>query len=158
MAYRRKHGLETRIVRIFNTYGPRMRINDGRVVPAFIGQALTNKPITVFGDGQQTRSFCYYADLLAGIDQLMMSDFSDPVNIGNPEEFTMLEFAQEIIRATGSRSKIVHRPLPQDDPKQRKPDITRATKLLRWKPTTRLSDGLPSTIDWFKNQLANPVR
>src|SRR3989441_1501374 len=126
MAYHREHKVETRIVRIFNTYGPRMRINDGRVVPAFISQALKNKPVTVFGQGTQTRSFCYVADLIEGIYRLMMSDYDLPMNIGNPTELTMLQFADEIIRATGSKSKVVHKPLPQDDPKQRKPDITKA--------------------------------
>src|SRR4026207_298994 len=126
MAYHNEHGVETRIVRIFNTYGPRMRLNDGRVVPAFISQALTNKPITVFGKGTQTRSFCYVSDLIEGIYRLMMSDYPLPVNIGNPMELTMVQFAEEIIKATRSRSRIVFKPLPQDDPKQRKPDITKA--------------------------------
>lgn len=153
MAYRREHALETRIVRIFNTYGPRMRVNDGRVVPAFISQALQKKPITIFGDGKQTRSFCYYADLLEGIYRLMMSDVSDPVNIGNPREMSMLEFAQEIIAATGSKSKIVFRPLPQDDPKQRQPDIGRARKLLGWEPKVALADGLKDTIAYFRTKL-----
>src|SRR6478736_6722254 len=130
MAYHREHKVETRIVRIFNTYGPRMRLNDGRVVPAFVSQALTNKPVTVFGKGKQTRSFCYCSDLIEGIYRLMMSLHAEPVNIGNPTEMTVLEFAKEIIRATGSRSKIAFKPLPQDDPKQRRPDITRARKLL----------------------------
>src|SRR3954468_17462347 len=134
MAYHREHGIKTKIVRIFNTYGPRMRVNDGRVVPAFVSQALKNKPITVFGDGKQTRSFCYYADLIEGIYRLMMSDTNDPVNIGNPTELTMLQFAEEIIRATVSRKKIVQKPLPQDDPKQRKPDITKAKTILKWEP------------------------
>src|SRR5213592_2504381 len=134
MAYHREHGIDTRIVRIFNTYGPRMRLNDGRVVPAFISQALRNKPITVFGDGSQTRSFCYCSDLIEGIYRLMMSGHREPVNIGNPREMTMLQFAQEIIRATHSRSKIVFRPLPQDDPRQRRPDISRARKFLKWEP------------------------
>lgn len=153
MAYHREHALETRIVRIFNTYGPRMRINDGRVVPAFISQALQKKPITIFGDGQQTRSFCYYADLIEGIYRLMMSDVSEPVNIGNPREMSMLEFAQEIIAATGSKSKIVFRPLPQDDPKQRQPDIGRARKLLGWEPKVALADGLKDTIAYFRTKL-----
>src|SRR6266496_2282864 len=134
MAYNREHKVETRIVRIFNTYGPRMRLNDGRVVPAFVSQALKNKPVTVFGKGTQTRSFCYCSDLIEGIYRLMMSDYDLPVNIGNPTELTMLQFAEEIIRITRSRSKIVFKPLPQDDPKQRKPDITRAKKLLSWQP------------------------
>ena len=150
MAYHRQHNIPTRIVRIFNTYGPRMRRNDGRVVPAFISQALTNQPITIFGDGKQTRSFCYFSDLIEGIYRLMMSETSDPVNIGNPHELTMLQFAQEIIAATGSKSKIVHKPLPQDDPKQRRPDITRAQTLLEWEPKVPLAEGLKSTIEYFR--------
>jgi dTDP-glucose 4,6-dehydratase len=150
MAYHRQHNIPTRIVRIFNTYGPRMRRNDGRVVPAFISQALANKPITIFGDGKQTRSFCYYSDLIEGIYRLMMSETSDPVNIGNPHELTMLQFAEEIIAATGSKSKIVHKPLPQDDPKQRRPDITRAKALLQWEPKVTLAEGLKSTIEYFR--------
>ena len=150
MAYCREHDVETRIVRIFNTYGPRMRLNDGRVVPAFVSQALKNKPITVFGKGTQTRSFCYCSDLIEGIYRLMMSEHREPVNIGNPHEMTMLEFAQEIIRATGSRSRIVHKPLPQDDPKQRRPDITRARKWLGWEPKVPLAEGLERTIRYFK--------
>ena len=153
MAYHRQHGIPTRIVRIFNTYGPRMRINDGRVVPAFISQALAGKPITIFGDGKQTRSFCYYSDLIEGIYRLMMSDTSDPVNIGNPHEMTMLQFAEEIIKATGSKSKIVHKPLPQDDPKQRRPDITLAKKLLKWEPQVPLAEGLESTIAYFRTKV-----
>ncbi len=153
MAYHRQHGIPTRIVRIFNTYGPRMRLNDGRVVPAFISQALANKPITIFGDGKQTRSFCYYSDLIEGIYRLMMGDTSDPVNIGNPHELTMLQFAEQIIQATGSKSKVVHRPLPQDDPKQRRPDITLAKKLLKWEPKVPLAEGLESTIAYFRTKL-----
>jgi dTDP-glucose 4,6-dehydratase len=153
MAYNREHGVETRIVRIFNTYGPRMRLRDGRVVPAFIGQALTNKPITVFGDGKQTRSFCYVSDLIEGIYRLMMSDYDLPVNIGNPHELTMLEFAREIIAATGSRSRIVFKPLPQDDPKQRRPDITKARTLLKWQPKVELAEGLKSTIKYFRSRV-----
>ena len=156
MAYARQHGLETRIVRIFNTYGPRMRLNDGRVVPAFLGQALTGKPLTVFGDGSQTRSFCYVSDLIEGIRRLMMSKGDDahlPTNVGNPHELTMLEFAQEIIRATGSRSRIVHKPLPQDDPRQRRPDISRARRLLGWEPKVALGDGLRATIEHFRPRL-----
>jgi dTDP-glucose 4,6-dehydratase len=149
MAYHREHGIQTRIVRIFNTYGPRMRLNDGRVVPAFISQALTNKPMTVFGDGKQTRSFCYCSDLIEGIYRLMMSSHAEPVNIGNPREMTMLEFANEVIRATGSKSKIVFRPLPQDDPKQRQPDITRARQWLDWEPRISLREGLKKTIGYF---------
>jgi dTDP-glucose 4,6-dehydratase len=153
MAYHRQHGIDTKIVRIFNTYGPRMRLNDGRVVPAFIGQALKNKPLTVFGEGGQTRSFCYCSDLIEGIYRLMMSGVNDPVNIGNPVETTVLEFAREIIRATGSRSKIVFRPLPQDDPRQRRPDIGRAKKLLGWSPKVALEDGLVKTIDYFRGKI-----
>jgi dTDP-glucose 4,6-dehydratase len=156
MAYFREHQVPTRIVRIFNTYGPRMRLNDGRVVPAFLGQALTNKPITIFGDGKQTRSFCYASDLIEGIYRLMMLEGKEahlPTNIGNPHELTMLEFAQEIIRATGSKSKLVHKPLPQDDPKQRRPDITRASKVLKWAPQVPLAEGLRSTIDYFRSRI-----
>ncbi len=156
MAYHREHAIPTRMVRIFNTYGPRMRLHDGRVVPAFISQALTNKPITIFGDGKQTRSFCYVSDLIAGIYRLMMSEGKDahlPTNIGNPHELTMLQFAQEIIKATGSKSKIVHKPLPQDDPKQRQPDITRARKTLGWEPKVQLAEGLTGTIDYFRGRL-----
>ncbi len=153
MAYHREHKVETRIVRIFNTYGPRMRVNDGRVVPAFISQALTNKPITIFGKGTQTRSFCYYSDLIEGIYRLMMSDYDLPVNIGNPTEMTMLQFAEQIIKATKSKSKIVHKPLPQDDPKQRKPDITKAKKLLKWEPKVKLADGLKDTIAYFRTKV-----
>ena len=153
MAYHREHKVDTRIVRIFNTYGPRMRINDGRVVPAFISQAIKNKPITVFGNGQQTRSFCYCSDLIEGIYRLMMSNYDLPVNIGNPTEMTMLQFAEEIVRATGSRSKIVFRPLPQDDPKQRKPDITKASKLLKWTPQVKLAAGLKDTITYFRTKV-----
>ena len=153
MAYHREHGVETRIVRIFNTYGPRMRLNDGRVVPAFVSQALKNRPITVFGKGLQTRSFCYVSDLVEGIYRLMMSDEFMPVNIGNPVEMTMLDFAREIIKATHSRSRIVHKPLPQDDPKQRKPDITRARKFLKWEPKVQLAQGLKGTIAYFKTKI-----
>jgi dTDP-glucose 4,6-dehydratase len=149
MAYQREHGVETRIVRIFNTYGPRMRLHDGRVVPAFVSQALKNKPLTVFGKGQQTRSFCYASDLIEGIYRLMMSNYDMPMNIGNPRELTVLDFAKEIIRATGSRSKIAFRPLPQDDPKQRRPDITKARKILKWEPKVQLGQGLKATIDYF---------
>ncbi len=153
MAYHNYHRIETRIVRIFNTYGPRMRTNDGRVVPAFISQALKNRPVTVFGNGTQTRSFCYCSDLIEGIYRLMMGDYHLPVNIGNPTELTMLQFAEEIIRATGSRSKIVFRPLPQDDPKQRKPDIAKARKLLRWEPKVPLAQGLVETIAYFRRKV-----
>ncbi|MEO7678139.1 MAG: UDP-glucuronic acid decarboxylase family protein [Verrucomicrobiota bacterium] len=153
MAYHREHKIDTKIVRIFNTYGPRMRLNDGRVVPAFISQALQNKPVTMFGTGTQTRSFCYCSDLIEGIYRLMMSATNLPVNIGNPTEITMLQFAEEIIRATNSRSKIIHKPLPQDDPKQRKPDITRARKLLKWEPRVKLAEGLVQTINYFREKI-----
>ena len=153
MAYHREHKVETRIVRIFNTYGPRMRVNDGRVVPAFISQALKNKPVTIFGRGTQTRSFCYCSDLIEGIYRLMMNDYDLPVNIGNPVEMTMIEFAEQIIRATGSKSKIVFKPLPQDDPKQRKPDITKAKKFLKWEPQVKLADGLKDTIKYFRTKV-----
>jgi len=153
MAYHREHSIDTKIVRIFNTYGPRMRLNDGRVVPAFISQALKNKPVTVFGRGTQTRSFCYCSDLIEGIYRLMMSATNDPVNIGNPVEMTMLEFARQIIRATGSRSKIIYKPLPQDDPRQRQPDITRARALLRWEPRVPLAAGLVKTIKYFRGKI-----
>jgi dTDP-glucose 4,6-dehydratase len=150
MAYHREHGVETRIVRIFNTYGPRMRMNDGRVVPAFVGQALANKPITIFGKGTQTRSFCYCSDLIEGIYRLMMSDTEMPVNIGNPREMTMIQFAEAVIKATGSKSKLVFKPLPQDDPKQRQPDITRARTILGWEPKVGLEEGLAKTIEYFR--------
>jgi dTDP-glucose 4,6-dehydratase len=153
MAYHREHKVETRIVRIFNTYGPRMRLHDGRVVPAFISQALKHKPITVFGDGRQTRSFCYVSDLIEGIYRLMMSSEALPVNIGNPTELTMLQFADEIIRATTSRSRVVFKPLPQDDPRQRRPDITRARKLLKWSPKVPLREGLSQTIEYFRRRV-----
>ena len=150
MAYHREHGIDTRIVRIFNTYGPRMRLNDGRVVPAFISQALRNKPLSVFGDGSQTRSFCYCSDLIEGIYRLMLSHHAEPVNLGNPHELSVLEFAREIIRVTGSRSRIAFQPLPQDDPKQRRPDITRANNWLRWSPQVPLVDGLKQTVAFFR--------
>ena len=153
MAYHREHKVETRIVRIFNTYGPRMRVNDGRVVPAFVSQALKNKPVTIFGKGTQTRSFCYYSDLIEGIYRLMMSDYDLPMNIGNPTELTMLQFADQIIRATGSKSKVVHKPLPQDDPKQRKPDITKAKRILKWEPKVALAEGLTKTIEYFRTKV-----
>jgi dTDP-glucose 4,6-dehydratase len=153
MAYRRQHGVPTRIVRIFNTYGPRMRLHDGRVVPAFVSQALKNKPITVFGKGTQTRSFCYVSDLIEGIYRLMMSGYDLPMNIGNPTELTMLQFAEEIIRATRSRSKIAFKPLPQDDPKQRRPDITKARRILRWEPKVPLAAGLKQTIAYFRDKV-----
>jgi dTDP-glucose 4,6-dehydratase len=153
MAYHRQHKMDTKIVRIFNTYGPRMRLRDGRVVPAFIGQALAGKPLTVFGKGEQTRSFCYSSDLIEGIFRLMMSRTNEPVNIGNPVELTVLEFAKVIIQATGSRSKIVFRPLPQDDPRQRKPDISRAQALLKWEPKVPLSEGIVKTIEYFRGRI-----
>ena len=153
MAYHRQHGIDTKIVRIFNTYGPRMRLNDGRVVPNFIKQALTNEPITVFGDGSQTRSFCYCDDLLAGIYKLGMSQEHLPVNIGNPSEFTMLEFAHQVKELTGSKSEIEFRELPTDDPKQRKPDISKAKRLLDWEPKIELSQGLLPTVEYFQKKL-----
>jgi dTDP-glucose 4,6-dehydratase len=153
MAYHKEHHVETRIVRIFNTYGPRMRLNDGRVVPAFVSQALKNKPVTVFGLGAQTRSFCYVSDLIEGIYRLMLSHYDLPVNIGNPAEMTVLEFARQIIKATRSRSKIAFKPLPQDDPKQRQPDITKAKSLLRWEPKVPLAKGLTKTIEYFRAKI-----
>ncbi len=153
MAYHRYHGVDTKIVRIFNTYGPRMRLCDGRVVPAFIGQALKNKPITVFGDGSQTRSFCYVSDEIDGIWRLSQSDYHEPVNIGNPTEFTVLEFAELVRRLIGSKSRIVRKPLPVDDPKQRRPDITLAKKLLGWEPKVDLETGLRRTIEYFRNKV-----
>jgi len=149
MAYHRHHGVDTRIVRIFNTYGPRMRAGDGRVVPTFICQALSGKDLTAFGDGSQTRSFCFVDDLIEGIWRLLHCDFSNPVNIGNPAEMTVLEFAQEIIRLTGSQSKIVFEPLPVDDPKVRQPDISLAREILDWEPRVALDDGLRKTIEFF---------
>jgi dTDP-glucose 4,6-dehydratase len=150
MAYHRFHGVQTRIVRIFNTYGERMRVNDGRVVPAFISQALRNEPLTVFGDGSQTRSFCYYSDLIEGIYRLLMSDEVDPTNIGNPSEMTVLQFAQEIKRLTGTSAPIEFRPLPVDDPKIRRPDITKARSILKWEPVVPLEEGLSKTIEYFR--------
>jgi dTDP-glucose 4,6-dehydratase len=151
MAYRRSHGVDTRIVRIFNTYGERMRPRDGRVVPALIGQALTGEPMTVFGDGSQTRSFCYVADLIDGIYRLLLSDVADPCNIGNPAELSVLEFARTIKKLTGTQSEIVFRPLPVDDPKVRQPDITKARTLLGWEPRVRLDEGLQRTIEYFRS-------
>jgi len=150
MAYHRFHGLETRIARIFNTYGPRMRLNDGRVIPAFIGQALRGEDLTVFGDGSQTRSFCYVSDQVEGIFRLLMSDYSEPVNIGNPDEITITEFAEEIIKLTGTNQKIVYKPLPKDDPLQRQPDITKAKAILGWEPKVNRSEGMKITYDYFK--------
>ena len=153
MAYHREHNVQTRIVRIFNTYGPRMRLNDGRVVPAFVSQALLGKPLTVFGAGRQTRSFCYCSDLIEGIYRLMMSDTPLPVNIGNPREMSMLQFAEAVQKAAGSRSKIIFKPLPQDDPKQRQPDITRARTILKWEPKVSLEEGLAKAIEYFRPRL-----
>jgi dTDP-glucose 4,6-dehydratase len=153
MAYHHEHKIETRIARIFNTYGPRMRLNDGRVVPSFISQALKNKPVTVFGEGKQTRSFCSVPDLTEGIYRLMMSDYHLPMNLGNPAELTVLEVARKIIRATQSRSKIVFKPLPQDDPQQRQPDITKARKILGWSPKVPLDKGLADTIAYFRTKV-----
>jgi dTDP-glucose 4,6-dehydratase len=151
MAYQRQYGLRSNIVRIFNTYGPRMKLDDGRVVPAFLDQALRGEPITVFGDGSQTRSFCYVSDLIEGIYRLMLSDERYPVNIGNPNEMTILDFARHIQRLTGSRSGIVFQPLPQDDPRQRQPDISKARELLDWEPVVSLDEGLKETIAYFQN-------
>ena len=150
MAYHRYHGIDTKIVRIFNTYGPRMRLRDGRVVPAFIGQALAGIPLTIFGDGSQTRSFCYVSDLIDGIFRLAMSDFHEPVNIGNPREMTIKQFAEEIIRITGTKSRIEHRPLPVDDPKVRQPDISRAREILGWQPQVDFHEGITQTIEYFR--------
>jgi len=151
MAYHTFHGVETRIIRIFNTYGPRMRLNDGRALPAFIGQALRGEDITVFGDGSQTRSFCYVDDLVEGIYRLLHSDYAQPINIGNPDEISILEFANEIIELTGTNQKVVLKDLPKDDPKQRKPDITRAKEILGWEPKVKRDEGLKITYDYFKN-------
>ena len=151
MAYHTFHGVETRIVRIFNTYGPRMRLNDGRALPAFIGQALRGEDLTVFGDGSQTRSFCFVDDLIEGIYRLLMSDYHQPVNVGNPDEISLLDFAEEIIALTGTTQKIVHKPLPVDDPKQRQPDITRAKEILGWTPKVSRKEGLKVTYEYFKS-------
>jgi dTDP-glucose 4,6-dehydratase len=151
MAYHTYHGLETRIVRIFNTYGPRMRLNDGRVLPAFIGQALRGEDLTIFGDGSQTRSFCYVDDLVEGIYRLLHSDYAQPVNIGNPSEITIKEFGEEILKLTGSSVKMIIKPLPQDDPKQRRPDITKAQQILGWEPKISRAEGLRRTYEYFKN-------
>jgi dTDP-glucose 4,6-dehydratase len=158
MAYHRAYGLRTNIARIFNTYGPRMKLDDGRVVPAFLDQALRAEPITVFGDGSQTRSFCYVSDLVDGLYRLMLSDERYPVNLGNPQEMTILEFAERIRRLTGSKSGIVHQPLPQDDPKQRQPDITKARHILGWEPHVALEDGLRKTIEYFQKLQEAGVR
>jgi dTDP-glucose 4,6-dehydratase len=151
MAYHRKYGLRTNIARIFNTYGPRMKLNDGRVVPQFLDQALHGKPITIYGDGKQTRSFCYVSDLVRGLYLLSQSEERYPVNVGNPNEMTMLEFAEHIQRLTGAQSPIVHEPLPQDDPKRRRPDITKARSILGWEPRVSLEDGLKQTIAYFQS-------
>jgi dTDP-glucose 4,6-dehydratase len=151
MAYHTYHNLDTRIVRIFNTYGPRMRLNDGRVLPAFIGQALRGEDLTVFGDGSQTRSFCYVDDQVEGIFRLLMSDYHLPVNIGNPDEITILQFAEEIIKLTGTSQKIITKPLPQDDPRQRQPDIRKAKELLGWQPKVGRAEGLQITYAYFKS-------
>ncbi len=153
MAYHRSHGVDTRIVRIFNTYGSRMRINDGRALPAFISQALNGEDLTVFGDGSQTRSFCYVSDLVEGIYRLLVSDVTDPVNIGNPTEIKLIDVAKEIVEMTGSKSKIIFKPLPIDDPKYRQPDITKAEKLLSWAPEVSRTDGLKKTIEYFRGAL-----
>lgn len=150
MAYHTFHGLETRIVRIFNTYGPRMRLNDGRVLPAFIGQALRGEDLTIFGDGSQTRSFCYVDDLVEGIYRLLMSDYAQPMNIGNPNEITIRDFAEEIIKLTGTKQKVVYHDLPKDDPKQRQPDISKAKAILGWEPKVSRSEGLRITYEYFK--------
>lgn len=151
MAYHTYHGLETRIVRIFNTYGPRMRLNDGRVLPAFIGQALRGEDLTIFGDGSQTRSFCYVDDLVEGIYRLLLSDYAQPVNIGNPSEITIKDFAEEIIRLTGTDQKVIYKELPKDDPKQRQPDITKAREILGWEPKIDRAEGLRRTYDYFRS-------
>ncbi|HKK39635.1 MAG TPA: UDP-glucuronic acid decarboxylase family protein [Cryomorphaceae bacterium] len=150
MAYHRFHGLETRIVRIFNTYGPRMRLNDGRVLPAFIGQALRGEDFTVFGDGSQTRAFCYVDDLVEGIYRLLLSDHAEPVNVGNPDEITIKSFAEEIVELTGAKTKIIYKPLPHDDPKKRRPDISLAKAVLDWEPKVERYDGLKRTLAYFK--------
>ncbi|MBC7937245.1 MAG: SDR family oxidoreductase [Rhizobacter sp.] len=151
MAYHTFHNVQTRIIRIFNTYGPRMRLNDGRALPAFIGQALRGEDLTVFGDGSQTRSFCYVDDLVEGIYRLLMSDYVSPVNIGNPDEISLKDFAEEIIKLTGTTQKITYKPLPVDDPRQRQPDITRAREILKWEPTVSRAEGLKITYEYFKS-------
>lgn len=154
MAYHRYHGVDTRIVRIFNTYGPRMRPQDGRAIPTFIPQALRGEPVSIFGDGSQTRSFCYVSDLIEGIYRLLMSDIHEPVNIGNPDEKSILELTETILRLMGSKSKVIYKPLPTDDPKVRQPDIDKAKNELDWQPKVDLEEGLKITIDWFKERLA----
>lgn len=158
MAYHDYHGLETRIVRIFNTYGPRMRLNDGRVLPAFIGQALRGEDLTMFGDGSQTRSFCFVDDLVEGIYRLLLSDYHLPVNIGNPDEITIKEFGEEILKLTGANQKLIAKPLPQDDPKQRRPDITLAKQILGWEPKVNRAEGLKITYDYFKTLSPEELR
>lgn len=156
MAYHRYHGVNTHIIRIFNTYGERMRLDDGRVLPNFVGQALRGEPLTIYGDGSQTRSFCYVSDLVEGIVRLLKTDFHEPVNLGNPNEVTILEFAREILALTGSKSPLDNRPLPADDPKVRRPDITRARQLLHWEPRVDRHEGLRRTIDHFRQKVGNP--
>jgi dTDP-glucose 4,6-dehydratase len=158
MAYHRAHGVNTKIVRIFNTFGERMRLDDGRVVPNFIGQAQRGEPLTVYGDGSQTRSFCYVADLVNGIERLLFTDFHEPVNLGNPDEVTILQFAQEILELSGSKSKVEFRPLPQDDPRVRKPDITRARQLLGWEPRVSRREGLKRTLEYFQGKVTSQRR
>lgn len=153
MAYHNFHGVETRIVRIFNTYGPRMRLDDGRALPAFMGQALNDEDLTIFGDGSQTRSFCYVSDLIDGIYKLLLSDYHLPVNIGNPQEITLLQFAEEILKLIDTKSKLSFLPLPTDDPKQRRPDITKAKNILGWEPKVERAEGLKVTLEYFKNEL-----
>jgi dTDP-glucose 4,6-dehydratase len=156
MAYHRYHGVDTHICRIFNTYGPRMRLDDGRVLPNFMGQALRGEPLTVYGSGSQTRSFCFVSDLVEGIDRLLFTDFHEPVNLGNPNEVTILEFAQEILALSGSTSTIVYKPLPADDPRVRRPDIDRARRLLRWEPLVDRQDGLRRTLEFFRRRIEAP--
>jgi dTDP-glucose 4,6-dehydratase len=158
MAYHREHGVNTHVVRIFNTYGERMRLDDGRVLPNFVGQALRGEPLTVYGEGKQTRSFCYVSDLVDGIYRLLHSDYHLPVNIGNPVEITIMQFAEEILKLTGSKSQIIHRPLPPDDPKQRKPDITRARQLLGWEPKVDRAEGLKRTMAYFQEKMKRTGR
>ncbi len=153
MAYHNFHGVETRIIRIFNTYGPRMRLDDGRALPAFMSQALNGEDLTMFGDGSQTRSFCYVSDLVEGIYRLLLSDYHLPVNIGNPQEITLLQFAEEILKLMDTKSKIIYLPLPKDDPKQRKPDITKAQTILGWSPKVERAEGLKITLEYFKKEL-----
>lgn len=155
MAYHRTHGVNTHIVRIFNTYGERMRLDDGRVLPNFMGQALRGEPLTVYGDGSQTRSFCYVSDLVEGIFRLLFTDYHLPVNLGNPAEITILQFAEEILRLSGSKSRIEFRPLPADDPKVRQPDITRARTLLNWEPRVGREEGLKRTMAYFRNKISS---